>query len=109
MGMSVEDYQARREEIESVEKNKQKINQLEKHQQQVQLRELLVDPKWEAYAQQIDQLLVKATNASDGLAQKMLEGDIDTFKKLMPDYRYNLGIKKAFEEALLIIKETQKT
>jgi len=108
MGMSVEDYTARREELEAGEKHKQKTQQLHREFLNKQLRELLVDPKWEAYAQELDRLLVKAKDASDGLAQKMLEGDLDTFKKLMPDYRYNLGIKKAFEEALLIVKETQK-
>ena len=108
MGIAYEDFVPRRNEIEEKTKQKQKIQQVEKQAKNQQLRELLVDPKWEMYAQDIDKRLSIATAAADNLAQKMLEGNLDTFTKLMPDYRYNLGIKTAFEWALSIVKETNK-
>ena len=106
MGMGLEDYEPRRLELEKAQKARAELEKVEKKFKQTQLRELLVDPKWEAYAQEIDARLAVAISACEGLAGKLLEGDLDTFKKFMPDYRYNLGIKKAFEEALLIIKRT---
>lgn len=108
MGLAYEDYEPRRRALDEETKRKQIVQQTEKQAQKQQLRELLVDPKWEAYAQEIDKLLRIATAACEILAKRMLEGNLDTFTKLMPDYRYNLGVKKAFEEALLIIKETQQ-
>ena len=108
MGMGLEDYEPRRRELEEARLEADLLAKAEKKFKQAQLRELLVDPKWEAYAQEIDKRLTIASAAVDNLGQRMLEGDLDTFKKLMPDYRYNLGIKTAFEEALLIIKRTQQ-
>lgn len=108
MGLSLEDYKPRWLEIEAETKRQSIIQQTERQQQKQQLRELLVDPKWEMYAQEVDKRLQVSTAAVDNLAKKMLEGDLDTFKKLMPDYRYNLGIKTALENVLLIVRETQK-
>jgi hypothetical protein len=107
MGLSLEDYAPRFEELEQAHKVASELQKRAKQLRQTQLRELLVDPKWELYAQEIDDRLTTATNACEGLQQKLLEGSVEDFKKLMPDYRYNLGIKKAFEEALAIIKRTQ--
>ena len=109
MGMGLEDYEPRRRELEEARTLGADLAKAEKKFKQVQLRELLVDPKWEAYAQEIDKRLTIATAAVDNLGKKMLEGNLDTFTKLMPDYRYNLGIRTAFEEALLIIKRTQQS
>ena len=109
MGMGLEDYEPRRRELEEARTVRVELEKVEKKFKQAQLRELLVDPKWEAYAQEIDKRLTIAAAAVDNLGQKMLEGNLDTFTKLMPDYRYNLGIKTAFEEALLIITKTQQS
>jgi hypothetical protein len=107
LGLAFEDYETRWRELENEATRGKKVQQLDLQLKNHQLRTLLVDPDWELYAQEIDKRLEVVTAACDNLAKKMLEGDLDIFKKLMPDYRYNLGIKKAFEEALLIVKEAQ--
>ena len=105
MGLAFEEYAERLKEIDSKAVVEKHVREMEKRGRQQQMRELLSTPQWEIYAQELDKRRQTASDACDGLARLMLEGDSDAFKKLMPDYRYNLGIQKAFETALELVKE----
>lgn len=108
MGMGFEEYATRLAEIEKKENFERQTRQMEQRGRQQQMHQLLSTPQWEIYAQEVQKRLTTADDACTGLAKLMLEGNVENFKKLMPDYRYNLGIKKAFETALELVRETSK-
>ena len=108
MGLAFEEYATRLAEIDSKALDEHRARNRERQGRQQQMHQLLASPQWEIYAQELDKRRQIAADATENLGKLMLEGNLDVFKKLMPDYRYNLGIRTAFEDALKLVTEAQR-
>lgn len=107
MGLSYEDYLPRlaaanaKVEAERVQREQVKAGV------KIQLRELLVDPRWEIYAQQVDVCRANAQNSVLILTEKLGSGlSADEYVKVLAELRYQSGLKAGFTISLALAKET---
>lgn len=109
MGISFEDYSPRLEE-RNVKANIIRVEKARiKEGRTQQLREILVDPRWELYAQQIESSIADHASQANSLSRRLLAGvSPQDYAEVLSDYRYHLGVETGLEFALNYIKDLIK-